>query len=87
MNRTELHSIQGFHAPTLLAAVAHLRATFPRTKHAGDATTIIKNEGHMNGFLDAIEALEAAAKPQAPKTSQETFQPYSQPATPNQNRP
>ena len=87
MTREQLHGTAGFHHASLLAAAAHLRATFPRTKHAGDATSIIKNEGHMNGFLDAIEALEAAAKPKPPEADKTKFAPYSQPAESNQNRP
>lgn len=86
MTRTDLHNIQGFHAPSLIAAAAHLRATMPRNKHAGDATSIIKNEGHMNGFLDAIEALIAAASSAKPEPLKKDFQPYSQPQSETQNR-
>ena len=87
MTRPQLHNIPGFHADSLIAAAAHLRSTMPRQRNAGDATAIIKNEGHMNGFLDAIEALIAAASPQAPTAAKKDFQPYSQPQTENQNRP
>lgn len=90
MTRAELHSTTGFHPASLLAAAAHLRATMSRNKHAGDATSIIKNEGHMNGYLDAIEALIASASPLPPETQKRKHQPYSQPAQPqpeNQNRP
>lgn len=88
MNKIELHNTVGFHAPSLLAAATFLRSTFPRDRHAGDATAIIKNEGRMNGFLDAIEALEAAATPQAPKTEKTFAPPYSQPPMhENPNRP
>jgi len=86
MNRAELHSTPGFHPQSLLAAALHLRATMPRQKAAGDATSIIKNEGHMNGYLDAIEALIAAASPQAPQLQKKDHQPYSQPPLENQNR-
>lgn len=87
MNRAELHAVQGFHPPSLLAAAAHLRAQIPRNRHAGDATSIIKNEGHMNGFLDAIESLIAAASPQPPQTEKKTFQPYAAPAQPQTENP
>lgn len=87
MTRAELHSLQGFHPASLIAAAAYLRLTMPRNKHSGDATAIIKNEGHMNGFLDAIEALTAAASPEKPKSEKRDFQPYSQPASENLNRP
>lgn len=86
MTRAELHSIQGFHAPTLLAAAALLRSAIPRNRHAGDATAIIKNEGHMNGFLDAIEALEYAALPKAPETEKKAFQPYANPQSETPNK-
>lgn len=91
MTREELHSTTGFHPASLLAAAMHLRATMSRNRHAGDATSIIKNEGHMNGYLDAIELLIAAASPLPPQVEKKkTHQPYSEPAQPqteNQNRP
>ncbi len=89
MTRPELHSTPGFHPGSLLAAAAHLRATFPR-KQVGDATTIIQNEGRMNGYLEAIEALIAAASPLPPKGEKKEYAPYSQPAHPqpeNHNQP
>lgn len=90
MTRAELHNTQGFHAATLLAAAAHLRATMPRSRGISDATGIIKNEGHMNGYLDAIEALIAAASPQPPTAPRKEYQPYAAPAQPQtetQNKP
>lgn len=89
MNRAELHTVPGFHPPSLLAAATYLRATIPRTKHVGDATALIRNEGHMNGFLDAIDALIVAALPGNPETPKKEYQPYSQPQPPqteNQNK-
>lgn len=65
----------------------HLRATMSRIKHAGDATSIIKNEGHMNGYLDAIEALIAAASPLPAQVEKKTHQPYSEPAQPQRENP
>lgn len=90
MTRAELHNTQGFHAATLLAAAVHLRATMPRKSGMTDATGIIKNEGHMNGYLDAIEALIAAASPQSPIAPRKEYQPYAPPAQPQtetQNKP
>lgn len=87
MTRAELHNVTGFHPASLIAAAAYLRANFPRNKHSGDATAIIKNEGHMNGVLDTIELLIAAASPQAPETTKKEFRAYSQPQTENQNKP
>lgn len=90
MTRAELHSTTNFHPEILLAAAMHLRAMIPRNRHAGDATSIIKNEGHMNGYLDAIESLIAAASPLPPQVEKKAHQPYSQPAQPqpeNPNRP
>jgi hypothetical protein len=90
MTKLELQGIQGFHAPTLIAAAAHLRATMPRKAVASEPTAIIRNEGHMNGFLDAIDALISAASQQPAKADRVIPQPYSQPAQPqneNQNKP
>lgn len=89
MNRAELHNIPGFHPPTLIAAVAHLRATLPRSKGLTETTAIVRNEGRMNGYLDALDDLLAAAAQQPPKTEKAVLQPYSQPALPteNQNKP
>lgn len=85
MTRAELHNLQGFHAATLLAAATHLRATLPRKKQLTDTTALVNNEGWMNGYLDAIDAMINAASQQAPTTTPKTFVPYSQPATENQN--
>lgn len=89
MTRAELHNTPGFHPGSLLAAAAFLRLTMPRNRLANDATAIIKNEGHMNGFLDAIEALTAAATPEKPKSEKVAPPMYSQPAmhTENPNKP
>lgn len=89
MTRAELHSITGFHAPTLLAAVLHLRTTMKR-KRESDATSIINNEGRMNGYLDAIDDLIAAASSQPPAAPKKEYQPYAPPAQPQtetQNKP
>lgn len=82
MTRPELHNTQGFHPQSILAAALYLRTNLPRIRFAGDATAIIKNEGHMNGFLDAIEALETAALPEPPKGERKVSQPYSAPPQP-----
>lgn len=86
MTRPELHNTAGFHPGSLLAAAAHLRTLIPRNRNGGDATAIIKSEGRMNGYLDAIEDLIAAASPQAPASTKKEFQPYAQPQTENQNK-
>lgn len=91
MTRAELHSFQGFHAPSLLAAAQHLRTTMVRSRAANDATAIIRNEGHMNGYLDAIEALIAAASPLPPEAKKKEYQAYAPPGqsqpTENPNKP
>jgi hypothetical protein len=88
MTKVELQGIPGFHAPTLIAAAAHLRATMPRIRGTFDATALIRNEGHMNGFLDAVDALISAASQQPTKTDRVVPAPYSQPAqNENQNKP
>jgi hypothetical protein len=88
MTKLELQGITGFHAPTLIAAAAHLRATMPRKVVAAEPTAIIRNEGHMNGFLDAVDALISAASQQPTKTDRVVPAPYSQPAqNENQNKP
>jgi hypothetical protein len=91
MTRAELHSIQGFHAPSLIAGAQHLRTVMKR-KRGGDATAIINNEGLMNGYLDAIDDLIAAASPKPPEAEKKQFQAYAepkppQPQTENPNRP
>lgn len=85
MNRAELQNIPGFHAGSLLAAAAHLRSIMPRKPDGLDATALIRNEGHMNGYLRAIEDLVAAATPQPPKSEKRDFQPYSAPQPQNEN--
>lgn len=90
MTREQLHSINGFHTGTLLAAAQHLRTTMVRSRSANDATAIIRNEGHMNGYLDAIDALIAAASPLPPEAKKKEFQPYAPPQPPqgeNPNKP
>jgi hypothetical protein len=86
MTRAELHSVQGFHAPTLIAAAAHLRTSMKRAR-SYDATTIINNEGRMNGYLDAIEDLIAATLPEKPEAKKKDFQPYAAPAQPQPENP
>lgn len=89
MTRAELHNLQGFHPASLLAAAAHLRKDMKRKRASSDATAIIQNEGWMNGYLDAIEALEGAAMQQPEKKEFTPVQPYSQPQFPikeNQNK-
>jgi hypothetical protein len=85
MTRADLHNTQGFHAPSLLAAAVHLQVEIPRKPVAHEPTSLIRNEGYMNGYLDAIRDLKAAAGQKAPEIEKKTFQPYSQQE--NQNRP
>jgi hypothetical protein len=90
MTREQLHSLPGFHTPTLLAAVQHLRTTIRRNRGGIDPTAIINNEGRMNGYLDAIDDLIAAASPQPPTAPKKEYQPYAPPAQPQtetQNKP
>lgn len=86
MTRPELHATQGFHPGSLSAAAIYLLTNIPR-KRGGDATGLINNEGHMNGFLDAIEMLERAALPEPKKEEKKTFQPYSAPQTAQTENP
>lgn len=84
MTREQLHSTQGFHAPTLLAAALHLRTTLKRNRGGGDPTAIINNEGRINGYLDAVDDLIAAASPLPPEAKKKEYQPYAAPQ-PQQN--
>jgi len=87
MTREQLHNLQGFHAPTLLAAVAYLRAELKPLKTVMEPTALIATGSEVNGYLKAIEALIIAASPKAPDAPKKDFQPYSQPQTENLNRP
>jgi len=88
MTRTDLHNIPGFHAASLLAAATYLRAQMRPSRAVNEPTALIRSEGLMNGYLTAIEDLIASASPQAPASPKKDFQPYAQPAQPeNQNRP
>lgn len=91
MTREQLHSSPGFHAASLIAGAQHLRTLLKRSR-GGDATAIINNEGRINGYLDAIDDLIAAASPKPPETEKKQYQPYAeprppQPQTENPNRP
>ena len=85
MTRAELHSLKGFHPATLIAAALHLRSTMNRKPTSADATSLIRNEGYMNGYLDAVDALIAATTKQPEKMERAPVQPYSAPQneTPN----
>lgn len=89
MTREQLHSIQGFHMASLIAAAQHLRTTMSRKRGGTDPTAIINNEGRMNGYLDAIDDLIAAASPLPPEAKKKEYQPYGapQPQTENPNKP
>lgn len=88
MTRAELHSTTGFNPATLIAAAAHLRTMVPRSKGVLDATTLIRNDGRKDGYMEAIDDLIAAASKQPEATAKKDFQPYSQPAqNENPNRP
>lgn len=87
MTRAELHGLQGFHPASLIAAAAHLRVTMSRKRASSDPTAIINNEGRMNGYLDALDDLVAAASQQPPKPEKAAFQPYSQPQNETPNKP
>lgn len=90
MTRAELHNTTGFHAPTLLAAALHLRTSLRRLGRGTDATAIINNEGRLNGYLEAIDDLIAAASPQPPDAPKKEYQAYAPPQpqkTENPNRP
>lgn len=80
MTRNELLGIPGFHIETAKAIATHLRATIVRgSALATDATFIIRNEGRINGFLEAVEAIESISKPVQEKTEQKPIGLYSQP--------
>jgi hypothetical protein len=87
MTREQLHSTQGFHAPTLLAAALHLRTAMRRVGRGTDATAIINNEGRLNGYLEAIDDLIAVASPKPPETPKKEYQPYSGPPQPQPENP
>jgi hypothetical protein len=84
MTREQLHSTQGFHPPSLLAAALHLRTAMSRKRGGTDPTAIINNEGRINGYLDAIDDLIAAASPKPPEAAKKEYQPYKDP---NQTQP
>ena len=88
MTREQLHSIQGFHTATLVAAAQHLRTSMRRARAGTDPTAIINNEGRINGYLDAVDDLIAAASPLPPETKKKEYQPYAapQPQTENPNQ-
>jgi hypothetical protein len=86
MNRAELHSIPGFHPPTLIATAAYLRANMKRKCAGTDPTTLINNEGRINGFLDAVDAMIEVTTKQPEKAEKKDTQPYSAPASQTQNQ-
>ena len=87
MTREQLHGTAGFHPASLLAAAAHLRALMEPHNTPMEPTAQIVNGAEVNGYLKALRALEAAAKPKPPEADKTKFAPYSQPAESNQNRP
>lgn len=86
MNRSDLHNIPGFHPASLIAAAAYLRTQLSRPKGLTETTAIVKNEGRMNGYLDAIDDLIAAASKLPEPAPKKEYQAYSQPSE-NQNKP
>jgi hypothetical protein len=87
MTREQLHSVQGFHAPSLIAAALHLRTAMSRKRAGTDPTAIINNEGRLNGYLDAIDDLIASASPLPPEAKKKEYQPYAAPPQPQQENP
>jgi hypothetical protein len=85
MTREQLHSTQGFHPPSLLAAALHLRTAMRRVGRGTDATAIINNEGRLNGYLEAIDDLIAAASPKPPEAPKKEYQAYAEPKQPDPN--
>lgn len=75
MTKTDLHNIPGVQElpkhPPLVAVVTYLRANHPRTQ-AGSAA-------HWEGWFDALDAIEAACKPE-PTAQQQAAKahPYTQ---------
>jgi hypothetical protein len=55
-----------------------------RKRGGTDPTAIINNEGRINGYLDAIDDLIAAASPKPPEAAKKEYQPYKDP---NQTQP
>lgn len=86
MTRAELHNVVGFHPASLISTAAHLRKEMKRKRQGTDATALINHEGWMNGYLDALDALEAAASPHIEEAKKSILQPYSQPENQNPNR-
>lgn len=85
MTRAELHALIGQNTQIIHAAAAYLRLNMPRKPRDSDPTVLINQEGWMNGYLDAIEALTATTQPMPEKKEKTIMQPYSQPDQ-NQNR-
>lgn len=83
MTKAELHSVQGFHPATVLAASVYLREMMPRSRGGSDATALINNEGYMNGYLDAIQNLVQCLSPEKEKGTKGPQPMYTQPPQPN----
>ena len=58
-----------------------------RNKVPQEPTALIRNEGYLNGYLDALQAVERAAYQEKLPEKKKDFAPYSQPQTENQNKP
>lgn len=66
--------------PQLAQAVCDfLKTNIPRPPRFADATALINNEGAMNGWINAADAIGALAEPQ-PAEQKEFPSLYSEPA-------
>lgn len=60
MTKADLQNTPNFHADTARALSRYLRDNIPRGARTADATSLVNNEGRMNGFLDAVELIDKA---------------------------
>lgn len=78
MTRDELISL-GL-TPSLARAVSDfLKTNIPRPPRYADATALINNEGAMNGWINAADAIGALSTPEVKEPSA-TPEMYSEPA-------
>lgn len=69
MTKADLQNTPNFHLETAKAVSRFLRYNIPRGLRTVDATSLVNNEGRMNGFLDAIELIDKATSKEPEKES------------------
>jgi len=66
--------------PDIAKAVSdYLKTNIPRPPRFADATALINNEGAMNGWINAADAIGALASPE-PTEEEKPVDMYSEPA-------